>query len=107
MHGVKHQRRLRTEAWKEIQQYVLWPGQRRYEEIRLPTSASTMRWSIIDSTLSCSWRSASPCPASCLSKACWNSPSKIAYAALEDTASGAPTSSAYRLTMRHIIRWRL
>src|SRR6266550_955990 len=105
--GVKHRRCQRTEAWHEIQQLVLWPGQRRYEEIRSPTSASTRRRSMIDSTLSCSWRPASPCPASCLSKACWNSPSKIAYAALEDTASGVPASSAYWLTMRHIIRWRL
>src|SRR5258708_28310999 len=104
MPGIKHQR---TQAWEEIQQNVLRTGQGRYEEIRPLTSTPTMRWSIIDSTLSCSWRSAPPSPASGLSKACWNSPSKTAYATLEDTASGAPTSSAYWLTMRHIIRWRL
>jgi hypothetical protein len=46
------------------------PCQGCYEEILRFMSASMMRWSIIDSTLSRSWRSASLCPVSCLSRAC-------------------------------------
>src|SRR6266545_1655329 len=58
-------------------------------------------------TFSSRSRAASVLPARCLISACWKSPSKTAYAALEGTASGVPVRSANLLTMRQIMRSRL